>query len=41
MSKPFNKQKKKLDARQRIWDTQKTSKEATTRPGSMNKKKGL
>lgn len=41
MSKAFNKQKKKLETRQKIYDVQKTSKDSTTRPGSMNKKKGL
>lgn len=39
MAKAFNKQKKRLDERQKLYDAQKTSKDSTTRPGSMNRKK--
>lgn len=41
MAKPYRKQKAKLEFRQRKWDEMKENvKSATTRPGSMNRKRG-
>lgn len=40
MAKAYRKAKKKLEGRQKNWDNQKTSKDSTTRPGSMNRKRG-
>jgi hypothetical protein len=39
MAKALDKAKKKLENRQKVWDNMKGSKDATTRPGSMNRKK--
>lgn len=39
MAKAYNKAKKRLEERQRLYDAQRTSKDSTTRPGSMNRKK--
>jgi hypothetical protein len=39
MAKAYKKAKKRLEDRQKLYDAQRTSKDSTTRPGSMNRKK--